>query len=401
MKLKKILLVHNYYKEKGGEDNVYSNELSLLQSHSSSFETRSLTLINGNSLIRNLKGLLGYIFPFISRKNNTKVIKGYCSLDLIHIHNFHFQFTPSFFESCQSLNVPVVHTLHNFRIICPTATLMYNNRLCERSLYGSTRWALSKKVYRNSFFHTFFLCRSIEYYKKKKTWNNNVDRYIALTEFAKKKYIEAGLPAEKITVKPNFIEDPHDGIQQLNHRRKHGLFVGRLSEEKGIDVLLKAWEKVDYPLIIVGGGPLESLVKQAAESTPNIHYLGFQNKEKIYPLLQDADFLIMASTWYEGFPMVLLEAFANGTPALVSNIGGMAEVVDNERLGLHFQVGDHHDLAKKANFLIANSNIVNEYGENARQEYLKKYTPERNLELLLDIYKKTISDKHDGKRVSS
>ncbi len=389
----KIILAHNSYQIYGGEDNVFSEEFKLLVSNGL-FQIESLEVNNDiiNSFAKKVKSI--YELPFSSSGyHNVKNRLLEDNVTLAHIHNFFPLITPSFFYACQGANVPVVHTLHNYRTLCPTATLMYNGKVCERSLHGSAWWTVPNRVYRNSFIGTAALAYMVEYHKRKGTWKTQVDRYIALTEFAKNKFIEGGFPAEKISVKPNFVEDPHSGEHQISKDGGYAVFVGRLSEEKGLNILLDAWRNISYPLKIIGGGALENMVIKACSSNSNIEFLGFQDKEEILPLIKNADFLIMASTWYEGFPIVLLEAFSNSTPALVANIGGMAEIVNDQVTGLHFEVSDSGDLAEKAQYLIDNPKLCCEYGQNARLEYLEKYTPERNFEMLLDIYRQTIRDK--------
>jgi glycosyltransferase involved in cell wall biosynthesis len=174
--------------------------------------------------------------------------------NVVHVHNFFPVLTPSIFDACKQRNVPVVHTLHNYRLICPSALLMIDGEIYEKSVTGSAYWSIFKKAYRNSYLGTFAVARMIEYHKKRRTWHTSVDRFIALTKFAKDKFVEAGFPPEKIAVKPNFIRDPMNGQNSEDHEKRAGaLFVGRLSEEKGIRTLIEAWKSVDYPLTIAGG----------------------------------------------------------------------------------------------------------------------------------------------------
>lgn len=392
--MNRILFAHNSYQIQGGEDIVFNEEVRLLIS---SFRKENIIKkqYNNDSIdgfLAKIKTISNLSFSKKEYSSLSKYLTGN-NIDIAHIHNFFPLLTPSIFYACQDANVPVVHTLHNFRTLCPTATLMYNSKICERSLHESCWWTVSKRVYRNSLIGTAVLAYMVEYHKRKGTWQTQVDRYIALTEFAKNKFIEGGFPSEKISVKPNFIADSHHGAEKIEKQGGFALFVGRLSEEKGIDFLLEAWKNVNYPLKIVGVGPLKEKVEKQSTNNPYIDFLGPQNKETILPLMQNADFLIMASTWYEGFPMVLLEAFSNGTPALVSNIGGMAEIVSNGITGLHFEVGNSKSLTEKAEYLIQHPIETREMGENARLEYLQKYTPEINLEILLDIYRQTIREK--------
>ncbi|GAA4649930.1 glycosyltransferase [Kistimonas scapharcae] len=385
-------MVHNKYQVHGGEDVVFENEKHLLTLNSFSVSEYVVSNTSISGFFDQVNALRGVKFS----KKQKRFLSEKISLInpcLIHAHNIFPLLTPSIFHACQDTGVPVVYTLHNYRNLCPTATLMIDGKICERSLEASSWWTVPKRVYRNSLIGTAALAYMVEYHKRKRTWQTHVDRYIALTEFAKAKFIAGGFPADKISVKPNFIEDPHKANKKIDKKGGYAVFVGRLSEEKGLTTLLDAWRDINYPLKIIGDGPIKSIVKKQSDDNVNIHFLGFQNKEAILSLLQDADFLIMPSTWYEGFPMVLLEAFANGTPALVSNVGGMAEIVSDGITGLHFEVSNSESLAEKAVYLIQHPKITREMGINSRIEYLQKYTPEINVEILLDIYRQAIRDK--------
>jgi glycosyltransferase involved in cell wall biosynthesis len=230
----------------------------------------------------------------------------------------------------------------------------------------------------------------VELHKKIGTWQTKVDRYIALTEFSKNKYIEAGWPAHKIAVKPNFIQDPFDGDTFVAKEGGYSLFVGRLSEEKGVDILFESWANITGKLKVIGDGPLKVFVE--SKSSGEIEFLGRKDKSDVLDLVRNADFIVMPSTWYEGFPMVLVEAFACGTPALVSRLGSMEEIVEDGVTGLHFEAGNSQDLAEKAQWLIDNPERMREMGQNARNEYLAKYTPEKNYAMLMDIYKQAIDE---------
>jgi glycosyltransferase involved in cell wall biosynthesis len=296
------------------------------------------------------------------------------------------------------MNIPVVHTLHNYRAVCPSAILMHKGKVEERSIQNSAWWAVINRVYRNSFIGTLSLASMVELHKKVNTWQTKIDRFIALTEFSRQKYIEAGWPAHKIAVKPNFIEDPFNGVAMLNKQGGYALFVGRLSEEKGVDILFDAFKKVELPLKIIGDGPLKGFVKK--NSSGNIEFLGRKDKKDVLVLIQNAAFIIMPSTWYEGFPMVLVEAFACGTPALVSKLGSMEEIIEDGTTGLHFEAGNPLDLAEKAHWMINHPVQVSEMGCNARKEYLAKYTTEKNYEMLMDIYQQAIMEcENDGPRI--
>jgi glycosyltransferase involved in cell wall biosynthesis len=390
----KVLVVHNYYQIAGGEDGVLKNEVELLISNGNEVTLHSVNNKSIVSILDKFLTLLKVPFSFSSYKEMKKLLEK-VKPDVVHVHNYFPLFSPSIFYACNKLKIPVVHTLHNYRAVCPTALLMHAGKLNETSIKHSSWWTVSKRVYRDSFVGSLSLACMVELHKLLRTWQTKVDGFIALTEFSRQKYIEAGWPAEKILVKPNFIEDPFDTATALRKVGGYALYVGRLSEEKGIDILLDAWNSVDLPLKVIGDGPLKSSVESNALSA--VEYLGLKKKDKVLELVQNADFIIMASTWYEGFPMVLVEAYASGTPALVSRLGSMKEIVVPNKTGLHFEAGNPVDLAEKAQWMVDNPAVVKQMGANARKEYLAKYTPEKNFTLLMDIYQQAIMEcKNDG-----
>ncbi len=385
----KILLVHNFYKIAGGEDAVLDGECKLLTSKSNVIKNFAVNNNHIDSLLEKIKVLFGVVFSrsqFFKLKQILHNIKP----DVVHVHNYFPVISPAIFYACKSSGTPVVHTLHNYRAVCPTALLMHDGRVNERSINGSSWWTVPKRVYRDSFLGTLALTLMVELHKKKGTWQTKVDRYIALTAFSRNKYIEAGWPADKIVVKPNFIQDPFNGVATVVKDGDYGLFVGRLSEEKGIEILFESWGSATCKLKVIGDGPLKEYVE--SKSAGIIEFLGRKDKPDVLELVRNADFIIMPSTWYEGFPMVLVEAFACGTPALVSRLGSMEEIVEDGVTGLHFEAGNAKDLAEKVQWLIDNPQRTREMGQNARNEYLAKYTPEKNYEMLMDIYQQAIDE---------
>jgi glycosyltransferase involved in cell wall biosynthesis len=383
----KILFVHNFYQIAGGEDAVYKNEMDLLKENGN--EVIEYTVDNASiiSLCDKIGVMFSTIFSFSQYKKIKRVLKDN-SPDVVHVHNYFPLISPAVFYACKKMNVPVVHTLHNYRAVCPTALLMHDGKVCEKSIKYSAWWAVKNKVYRDSLIGSFILTCMVEFHKKLGTWQKQVNCFIALTQFAKNKYIEAGWPKHKISIKPNFIEDPFKGEVTINKQGGYAIYVGRLSDEKGIDLILKAWENVDFPLKVIGAGPLQEIVESSKCS--NIEYLGLQQKEDVLNLVKNADFMVMASTWYEGFPMVLVEAMACGTCSLVPNLGSMAEVIQDHKSGLHFVGGNLDDFMNKVNCLVNNPDKTKVMGNNAREIYLKQYTADKNYHLLYEIYQQSL-----------
>jgi len=242
--------------------------------------------------------------------------------------------------------------------------------------------------YRNSPLATLPVAAMIGYHRWRRTWTEQVDLFIALTEFARQKYIQAGLPADRVVVKPNFMNAPpeprydHDG---------YVLFLGRLSPEKGGHLLLKAWKSLpDVPLKLVGdgvqGAALEALARQ--EGLANVEFLGLRSHAESVTMLKNARFLVMPSLCYEGFPLTIREALACGKPVVASRLGAMASILEAGKTALLFEPGDPQDLATKARWLVEHEIAAFEMGRAARLAFEAKYTAEKNYPMLMQVYTK-------------
>jgi glycosyltransferase involved in cell wall biosynthesis len=269
---------------------------------------------------------------------------------------------------------------------------MREGKICELCVSGSPYQAARYGCYRGSKVGSLVVAHMVAQHREKQTWSNKVNRFIALTEFAKFKFVQAGFPEHKIAVKPNFVKlKPTEEIG-TKQNQPYALFVGRLSEEKGIRTLVKAWEQLNnhqFLLKAAGDGPLMPLLNKHS----NIEALGFNDSFAIDQLMQKAAFLVVPSEWYEGFPMVLVEAFSHGLPVIASKLGSLAEIVTSNKTGLLFEPGNSNDLADKVRWLIANKEECSRMGNNAKSVYLANYTPEHNIHKLLDVYNKAISEK--------
>lgn len=379
----KILILHNEYQQYGGEDAVVKNEVNLLERNDHDVYIRIISNHKIKGFWSKISTALGVVFSFRSYfwlKKELKEIKP----DVVHVHNFFPLLSPSIFYACKSLKIPVVFTLHNYRTICPTALLMYNGKVTEQSIDKSPWWAVSKKVYRNSFLATFLLTLMIVVHKKIGTWQKVVDQFIVLTEFARKKFISAGFPADKISIKCNFVDI---GLQESAYLRSNKfLYVGRVSPEKGIHILADLVENTssNFQLNVVGDGPLVGSLK----SLTSIHLLGKKSPDEVSELMRQHFALIMPSIWYEGFPMTLVEAYANGLPVIASRIGALEELIEHGVTGLLFEIGNAKSLAECINWALENPDKMYQMGLNARKKYEELYTASENYEQLMAIYNK-------------
>jgi glycosyltransferase involved in cell wall biosynthesis len=388
----KICLVHNSYEQRGGEDVVFEQERANLNRwgheviayHRSNTEMKDLAPLTRISLVKNS------VWSTDTRREFSELLDREAP-DIVHVHNTFFMISPSVYSACKERDIPVVQTLHNFRWICPAYTLYRNGNVCEDCLNGSLWNGIYHGCYRGSTAATAAVALILASHRLMKTWDECVDYYIALTEFSREKFIAAGLRPSKIVVKPNFVEiDP-------GPRAKAGdfaVYVGRLSPEKGLDTLLHAWERLpaQCPLQIVGDGPeraaLEDQVRQ--RNILNVTFRGSLTRTETIAAMKEARFVVVPSVWYETFSMVIAEAMACGTPVVCSRLGAMKENVADRITGLHFSPGDAEDLARTAAWAWNHPAEMSEMGRTARREYERRYTAERNYELLMEIYEKAL-----------
>ncbi|MEG8988164.1 glycosyltransferase family 4 protein [Ignavibacteria bacterium 4148-Me] len=379
----KILQVHNYYQLSGGEDTVFNNEYKLLSSfgHDVIQYTKDNKDISNYSFFDKRKLFFNSVYSKSTYMEVIKIIEEQRP-DVCHVHNTLALITPSVYYACKKIGVPIVQTLHNYRLICTNAYLFRNGKVCEECIGKSLYNSVKHGCYRNSRLQTFVLARTIEWNKKKGTWNNLIDAYIALTEFSKRKFIEGGLPENKIFIKPNFLfEDP--GCSENNEG--YFLFAGRLDETKGVNVLIEAANTLpNLKFKVAGDGPL----KEKIIAVPNIKYLGQLKKNELLGFVQKTTALVFSSIWFEAMPMIILEAFACGKPVIASNLGAMAEIIEHGKTGLLFEPGNANDLVEKILWAKNNPEKMIEMGLNARKEFEEKYTPAKNYEILMEIYEK-------------
>jgi glycosyltransferase involved in cell wall biosynthesis len=385
----KILYLHAHYQQKGGEDAVFQEEYALL---SEVAEVRSLTFQNKGGW----RGAVQFLVSVWNLSIRGKLVKQIrlARPDVIHIHNWHFAIGPLAIRAAKKKKIPVVLTLHNYRLICPSATLSHKGRLFLDSVHASFPWkAVASKVYRNSAFQTFWLAFVVWYHKRIGTWQM-ADKYIVLTDFAKTLFGDSSMhvPMEKFVVKSNFVT--RSGHYHAVQPARNGfLFIGRLSEEKGVGVLLEAFRRTGYTLGIGGDGPLKDLVLKACSENEHIRYLGNLTKIEVENAMAAYEALIFPSTWYEGMPLTILEAFASGLPVIASNIGAMSAMIRDRYDGLLFEAGNPGDLADKStDWRTLTAEEKETYGKNAYASYLERYTPEKNRETLLEIYHSVIGN---------
>jgi len=386
-----VLCVHNRYIQPGGEDQVFESETQLLAQNGVRVERIEEQTTYPGGLVRKIEAAVDCVW---SRNwyQKCKTLLRDIRPDVVHVHNFFSVMSPSIYYACREEGVPVVQTLHNYRLACPAASFYRDGKICEECLERGPFHAVRYGCYRESKLATAALATMLEVHRKKNTWTEMVDCYVALTEFAREKMIQGGLPAEKIRVKPNFVL-PDPGPRRGNG--DYALFVGRLVDLKGVGTLIKAWSKLpgSIPLVIAGDGPyrreMEKLI--ADFNLPNVDYRGRLSRPDTLATMQGARFLMFPSEWYEGFPVTIAESFACGVPVLCSRLGGMQEIVADSCTGLHFTPGDAADLAEKVQWAWSNPEEISAMGLAARAEFEGKYSAERNFGMLTEIYESVIA----------
>lgn len=385
----RILSIHNNYQIRGGEDESAQAEANLLIENGNQVDIyqdsndRVPTLSQPQLALKTIWSTEAY--QIVKQKLQTT------PTDIVHVQNFFPLISPSVYYAAQGQGVPVVQTLRNYRLICPNGLFFRENRICEDCLGKFVPYpGVIHRCYRDNQAATGITATMLTLHRMAGTWVNQVNKFITLSQFARQKFIEAGWPEDKIVVKPNFVHpDPGVGTGEGGY----ALFVGRLSTEKGLDVLIDAWEylRLPVPLKIVGDGPLVPRVQAAAEKFPHIQWLGRKPLPEVYKLMGDAMVLIFPSKWYETFGRVAVEAFAKGTPVIASNLGAIAELVEDGRTGLHFQPSDPISLAQQIESLISSPQKLPQMRQEARAEFKAKYTAQQNYQQLQSIYQLVLS----------
>jgi glycosyltransferase involved in cell wall biosynthesis len=383
----RIVVVHNRYRsaQPSGENLVVEQETSMLRNagHEVVPYERASDDIIGSSLVRRALVPGRVVWSPEDLRRLARLLEE-VHPHVVHVHNTFPLISPSILEACRAYGVPVVATLHNFRLMCANAQLLRDGRPCDLCV-GHVPWrAVVHRCYRDSAAATIPVAVGIQVHQRRQTWIRGVTTFIALTEFVRQQYVAGGFPGDRIRVKPNFVPRPRRRRASAGSRF---LFLGRLSPEKGVDVLLDAWAPELGQLLIVGDGPsrreLEAL---AAHHGDSVRFAGSQPRERCMELLADTRALIVASRAYETFGLAVVEAYAHGVPAVAPALGGFTDLIREGRTGLLFSPGDPDDLHRKL-LQIADPEQSMEMGRGAWCRYEAAYTPERNLATLVAIYR--------------
>ncbi|MFH1176463.1 MAG: glycosyltransferase family 4 protein [Acidobacteriota bacterium] len=388
--MRRVLVVHNYYRQHGGEDEVVANERALLEQRG--HEVRLFALHNDDLIQRNrvMTAARSLWNPQTYRALRS-LVAGWRA-DIAHFHNTFPLVSPAGYWAARKGGAAVVQTLHNYRPFCVNALFFRDGRPCELCMGRALPWpGVLHGCYRGSRLASGAAAMAIVGGRILGAAGRAVDRFIAGSAFSAQRYVTGGLPTDKIVLKTHFLaSDPGPG----DGRGGYALFVGRLAPEKGLATMLSAWQVIGatVPLRIAGDGPLAPLVRHAAATQKGVSWLGELQPNEVAREMGDAAFLVFPSEWYETFGRVGMEALARGTPLVVARIGAVAELVDPGRTGVHFDPGDATDLAAKVAWLIDHPRELASMREAARQDYEAKYTADKNYGRLVEIYDEAVAE---------
>jgi len=386
----RVLMSHCYYRDLGGENLSFEAEVEVLRA----FGQQVVTYTRDNRELDRL-GLVGKaraglltVWAQDSYRELERLIAR-ARPDVAHFQNTFPLISPAAFHAAHRAGVPVVLALRNYRLLCVSGVLYRDGRVCEDCLHAPALLpGVVHACYRGSHAQSAVVATMQATHRLLGTWTDAVDLFVVPTAFGRGKFVEAGLPAERIIVKPNFVH-PDPGLNPTPGR--WAVYAGRLAPEKGVMTMLEAWRRsAPMPLRIVGDGPLRAAVEAFVARhglEGRVEVLGARQPAEVMAVMREARLVVFPSEWYETFGRVAAEAFACGIPVVASRLGAMGEVVEEGVTGLHFSSGDAEDLAAKVAWAETHPDEVAEMGRAARQEYERTYTAEQNYYRLLEIYR--------------
>lgn len=381
MKTRTILQVHNSYVDIGGEDIVVAREKSMLKEAGYNVIQHTVSNKDLDSISKKLKTAVALPYSYKQKRALKKVLERH-KPDVVHVHNFLPILTPSIFYACNEVGIPVVLSVHNYRLLCSNGLLYRDSGVCEECISKKIGWpAIKNGCYQNSRIKTIFPVISNAVHSGINTWSRHISKVIFLTDFSRKIFMRSHInfKPSQVVVKPNFVEDR--GYRY--DKKDYFLFVGRLSEEKGILYIIEGCIKTKSRLKIAGQGPLEEAVRNYAAQYDFIEYYGFQNQEELRELYLHAKALITASQMYETFGLVITEAFSYGTPVIAPDFGAARHLVKEDYNGALYDKKDLDSMIKVLTHFKKDKTPLN---KGARLSFEKEYSESKNLELLLQIY---------------
>lgn len=389
----KILIAHNRYRERTGEDAVFDREVELLKSNG--HDVTSWTVDNRDikteGFLRKFQLVKSTVWSQASYGDFLKRILG-LQPDIVHVHNTLPILSPAVFHACSKAQIPVVHTLHNYRLACPSTSFFLSGEICEKCISSSLVHSIKHACYRDSRMQTAAVAAMLMYHRWKGTWGNKIDGYIALSEFQKSKLSHLGIAREKIYVKPNFIGGD---FERLNAPKfgTYYLFVGRLIDEKGIQLLIDGYQRAEtsYPLFILGPGYLKDKVVEASQMNSKIRYVGTQSKSDVLKWMKNAIALLFPSVWYECSPMTILEAYSCSLPVISTDFGAIPDMVQHRATGYIFSPAIPQELSDAIHWTEANPQRWIEIKRQLPEKIRPTFFEKENYKRLIEIYRAVTS----------
>jgi glycosyltransferase involved in cell wall biosynthesis len=382
----RILLIHNFYQQFGGEDQVVLHELERLkEKHEVCFYSR-----HNNDLLQlgpagKTNAILATIDSHRTRTDIRAIVDEHRP-DVAYLHNIYPLISPSIYHALHSLGVPIVQVIHDFRPLCTNGWFYNHEGVCERCKGGNYLHAIRHRCYKDSYAYSALYAAALKYARSSGVVAK-VDAFVCLTDFARRKLASAGVPPEKLFVRPNCIDAAQ--IEPAIGHGNYAAYIGRLSNEKGVWTLIHAMENVRGPMLkIAGTGPEEGPIRDYIEKKgiQNVQLLGFVSGSAREEFLRNCMFTIMPSEWYEMFPMVLLEAWAAGKPVIGSRLGAMADLIEDGSTGLLFEPANPIDLVQKIESLYSSPDRASRMGAQARSVVETRYSPAVSHKLLMEIF---------------
>lgn len=385
----RILIVHNAYQQRGGEDTVVAAEVALLRHHGHEV-VEYLRHNDDIDTMPSWKVATGTVWANRASQDLRSIVQS-ARIDIVHCHNTFPLISPSIYWSARRERLPVVQTLHNFRLMCPQAMLLRDARVCEDCV-GTLPWrSIVHGCYRGSRLQSAAITCMLGAHRALGTYNQKINAYIALNEFCREKFIEGGLPASKLHVKPNFVDRPSAPAEGV---RQGFVYVGRLSPEKGISTLAQALGQLvgEVELRVAGTGP----EAEQLEGLRGVSMLGALAPPEVDREMVRSQALVLPSVWYENYPRTLVEAYACGLPVIASRIGALAELVKDRQTGLLFEPGDPAGLAAALMWARDHPGAMAAMGKQARAFYEQHLGADKNYAMLMDIYGRARADAASG-----
>jgi glycosyltransferase involved in cell wall biosynthesis len=391
----KILVIHNRYRSgtPGGEDVVVDAEVALLREagHAVVEYRRSNDEMHEAKLSDRIRTAIAMQGSRRSYVELSELI-GREKPDIAHVHNIFPLISASAYDACADLGLPLVQTVHNYRLTCAVAIHFRDGSVCDQCRPGATFSALVHECYRGSRLATAAVLGMQRQVWRRIFARGLVRRFLALNQFAADRLTQAGIESNRVVIRPNFISIDRFSHSVAHHPQqshaRYAVFVGRLSIEKGLMTLLDAWRTVgQLELVVVGDGPLrERAQAYASEHRLRVRFIGSLPRDQALQLVSRATLQIVPSQWFEGMPLVILEAWALGVPVVAARIGGIAELLGDDERGVGFTPGDSRELSARISQLTSDLQRLEELRRNAFARYLQQHTPKYGLASLLEVY---------------